>query len=93
MRRCAGLSGTGSGHPWRPAMGTGWCFTFIAGVLFFTSPMLWTVTKYGPKWREERRVRIEMHARKQEARQAMKKGGALKKRMLWRAKDKNVSKR
>lgn len=59
------------------AMGRGWCFTFIAAVVFFTSPMLWAVTKYGPKWREERRVRIEMHAKEKKGRQAAKEGQRL----------------
>ena len=52
-------------------MGRGWCFTFIAAVVFLTSPMLWVVTKYGPKWREERRIRIEMHSKAKEARNAV----------------------
>ena len=52
------------------AMGRGWCFTFIAAVVFFTSPMLWAVTKYGPRWREQRRLRIEMHGKEKEAREA-----------------------
>jgi len=56
------------------AMGRGWCFTFIAAVVFFTSPMLWVVTKYGPKWREERRVRIEVHLKEKEAKQAFNEG-------------------
>lgn len=56
------------------AMGRGWCFTFIAAVVFFTSPMLWVVTKYGPKWREERRVRIEVHLKEKEAKQAINEG-------------------
>lgn len=59
------------------AMGRGWCFKFSAAVVFFTSPMLWAVTKYGPKWREERRVRIEMHAKEKEGRQAAKEGQRL----------------
>ena len=42
-------------------MGRGWCFTFIAAVIFFTSPLLWVLLKWGPKWREERRVGMEKH--------------------------------
>ncbi|MCJ1308225.1 hypothetical protein MMC25_001878 [Agyrium rufum] len=41
------------------AMGRGPCFTFIAGVVYVLSPMLVVLEKYGPKWREERRVRVE----------------------------------
>ena len=40
-------------------IGRGWCFTFIAAVVFFTSPLLWAELKWGPQWREERRVRME----------------------------------
>ena len=40
-------------------MGRGWCFTFISAILFLTSPLLWVEISWGPKWREERRVRIE----------------------------------
>ena len=43
------------------AMGRGWCFTFVAGVCFVTSPLLYVAVKWGPKWREERRVREEKH--------------------------------
>ena len=42
-------------------MGRGWCFTFIAAVIFLTSPLLWVEMKWGPTWREERRVRLEKH--------------------------------
>lgn len=40
-------------------MGRGWCFTFVAAVIFVTSPLLWVEMRWGPKWREERRVRVE----------------------------------
>ncbi|CAI6337520.1 unnamed protein product [Periconia digitata] len=39
------------------AMGRGWCFTFIAGVLISFSPLLVVLLKWGPGWREGRRVR------------------------------------
>lgn len=42
-------------------MGRGWCFTFIAAVIFLASPLLFAEMKWGPKWREERRVRMEKH--------------------------------
>lgn len=48
-------------------MGRGWCFTFVAAVIFFTSPMLWVEMKWGPKWREERRVRVERQREEKEA--------------------------
>lgn len=40
-------------------MGRGWCFTFIAAVIFFTSPLLWVMMRWGPRWREERHMRVE----------------------------------
>jgi hypothetical protein len=40
-------------------MGAGWAFTLIGLVCAVFSPMLWAEIKYGPKWREERRVRME----------------------------------
>ena len=39
------------------AMGRGWCFTFVAAVVLCASPLLWVELKWGPAWREERRVR------------------------------------
>lgn len=41
------------------AMGTGWCFTLIAGIVAVFSPIMWVLERWGPKWREERRVRME----------------------------------
>ena len=51
-------------------MGRGWCFTFVAAVIFFTSPLLWVELKWGPKWREQRRVRVEKREEVKEARKA-----------------------
>ncbi|MCJ1411012.1 hypothetical protein MMC19_005100 [Ptychographa xylographoides] len=51
-------------------LGRGWCFTLIAAVVFFTSPMLWIEMKYGPKWREERRIRVEKHKMEKDAKRS-----------------------
>ncbi|KAF6234537.1 hypothetical protein HO173_007162 [Letharia columbiana] len=51
-------------------MGRGWCFTLIAAIIFFTSPLLWAELKWGPKWREQRRVRVEKLEEEKEARKA-----------------------
>ena len=40
-------------------MGRGWCFTFIALVCAAASPLLLVSLKWGPRWREERLVRVE----------------------------------
>lgn len=42
------------------AMGRGWCFTFLAGVVLVFSPILWVLERWGPGWREARRRRVEM---------------------------------
>lgn len=39
------------------AMGRGWCFTLIAGVVAALSPILWVLERWGPQWRETRRLR------------------------------------
>jgi MFS family permease len=41
------------------SMERGWCFTFIAAVVFCTSPILLVLMKLGPGWREARRKRLE----------------------------------
>lgn len=45
-------------------MGRGWCFTFIASICAAASPMLWVMLNWGPKWREERMVRMEKRRRR-----------------------------
>ncbi|KAK6429013.1 hypothetical protein LTR95_014838 [Oleoguttula sp. CCFEE 5521] len=45
------------------AMGVGWCFTFVAGVVAITTPTLWVLGKWGPGWREQRRVRMQEQIR------------------------------
>lgn len=41
------------------AMGRGWCFTLHAAVVAALSPILWVLERWGPGWREARRVRNE----------------------------------
>lgn len=58
--RCfVGAAGTGVINLMVEGMGRGWCYTFIAGVCIVTMPSLQIVVKKGPKWREERRVRLQ----------------------------------
>jgi hypothetical protein len=40
-------------------MGRGWCFTFIAMVIYVSTPILWILMRCGPKWREERAQKID----------------------------------
>ncbi|MCJ1335507.1 hypothetical protein MMC09_000778 [Bachmanniomyces sp. S44760] len=56
------------------AMGRGWCFTFIAAVVFLASPCLWVLTRFGPGWREERRVRLERRVVDKKEEEERKKG-------------------
>ena len=68
--RCwMGAAGTAVISQMIDAMGRGWCFTFIAAVVFFTSPLLWAELKWGLKWREERRVRIQKQQEKEGCRE------------------------
>ncbi|KAI7341077.1 MFS general substrate transporter [Hortaea werneckii] len=48
------------------AMGRGWCFTFVAGVVAALSPILWVLEVWGPEWREQRRVRAEQAKAKED---------------------------
>lgn len=69
--RCLmGAAGTGIIIQMINGMGRGWCFTFVAAVVFFTSPILVIVEKHGPRWREQRRLRVEKHKQEKEAKRA-----------------------
>ncbi|EED20513.1 florfenicol exporter, putative [Talaromyces stipitatus ATCC 10500] len=60
ITRCLlGAGATAVIEPMLTAMGTGWCYTFIALVMLATTPLLFILMGYGPKWREERRLREE----------------------------------
>ena len=45
-------------------MGRGWCFTFVAAVMFLASGLLRVEEKWGPGWREDRRVRMGKEKRR-----------------------------
>ncbi|KAF2199006.1 MFS transporter [Delitschia confertaspora ATCC 74209] len=49
------------------AMGLGWCYTFLGLVLIAFTPLTAVVVKWGPKWREERFLRVERKRRNQDA--------------------------
>ena len=70
VRCLMGAAGTAVIIPMIDSMGRGWCFSFIAAVLFFTSPLLWAELRWGPNWREQRRVRVEQQEQEKEARKA-----------------------
>lgn len=77
VRCLMGAAGTAIIIQMIDGMGRGWCFTFIAAVVFFTSPSLWVIVKWGPKWREERRVRAEKHKAEKAAKAAEVESGAM----------------
>ncbi|KAI9842724.1 MAG: hypothetical protein M1838_003004 [Thelocarpon superellum] len=61
--RCSmGAAGTAVIAQMITTMGRGWCFTFVAAVCLLFSPILLLSTRWGPKWREERRVRLKERA-------------------------------
>lgn len=41
------------------AIGYGWCFTLVGALLAVFSPLLYLLVSRGPKWREQRRVKME----------------------------------
>ena len=58
--RCSlGAGGTALVVPMINAMGRGWTYTLIGLLWIALTPAFWVVMRYGPKWREERRLREE----------------------------------
>ncbi|KAF2877427.1 major facilitator superfamily domain-containing protein [Massariosphaeria phaeospora] len=67
VRCLVGAGGTAVINIMIESMGRGWCFTFVAAVVAAASPILWVLLKWGPGWREERRVRGERKSEVEEA--------------------------
>lgn len=60
MARCLiGAVATAVVQPMIEGMGLGGCYTLVAGVGIFAVPMAVVLVKRGPRWREQRRIRIE----------------------------------
>ncbi|PGH05658.1 hypothetical protein GX51_02818 [Blastomyces parvus] len=58
--RCLfGAGATAVISPMIHGLGVGWCFTLIAFIMAATSPVMLVVIRFGPKWREERRLAAE----------------------------------
>ncbi|MCJ1294364.1 hypothetical protein MMC34_005922 [Xylographa carneopallida] len=55
-------------------LGPGWCFVVAAGWVVGGSPVLWVVGRWGPGWREERRVRGERKVEKERERERERRG-------------------
>lgn len=49
-------------NPILEAMGVGWGFVFVAAVVVVFLPSLYVVIHFGPRWREERRIKKEQKA-------------------------------
>lgn len=62
VRCLLGAGATALIDPMLTAMGRGWCFTFIAFVMMLTTPLLLVVIRFGPRWREGRRLKQEAKA-------------------------------
>ena len=68
VRCLMGAAGTAVIIQMIDGMGRGWCFSFIAAVLLFTSPLLWAELKWGARWRNERRMRVEKQQEEKDVR-------------------------
>lgn len=59
LTRCLmAAGGTAAVKPLIDAIGIGWAYTCVGLLMVVLSPMLYVVVRYGPKWREERRLRL-----------------------------------
>ncbi|KAJ9317094.1 hypothetical protein DTO271D3_2833 [Paecilomyces variotii] len=59
VRCLLGAGATALVVPMIDGMGRGWCFTLVAFVMLGTIPLLLVVIRFGPGWREERRLKQE----------------------------------
>ena len=59
VRCCIGAGATAIIQYMINGMGRGWCFTLLAGIAASMSPIALILTQHGPRWREQRRLRIE----------------------------------
>lgn len=55
-------------------IGRGWSYTIIAMIFTVFSPTLWFIQKYGPTWREERRLKRLARLEKEKAKMAEEQG-------------------
>ncbi|KAI9730069.1 MAG: hypothetical protein M1834_006061 [Cirrosporium novae-zelandiae] len=68
VRCLLGAGATALVLPMIHGMGRGWCYTFLGLALIGLSPILLAVIKWGPKWREEKRIKDEEKQAKRDAR-------------------------
>ena len=55
VRCLLGAGASAVAIPMIEALGNGWTYTLMAMVWLAFSPLLWTLMKYGPRWRRERK--------------------------------------
>lgn len=63
--RCLlGAGSTAVVAPMINRMGVGWTYTFASLVWIAFSPLLWALMKYGPKWRKEKKMKMDAEKKK-----------------------------
>ncbi|CAF9935788.1 hypothetical protein IMSHALPRED_010351 [Imshaugia aleurites] len=66
--RCLmGAAGSAVIEPMISRMGSGWAFTLVGLIVVVASPMLYVVRRWGPVWREERRIKMANRKEEKEA--------------------------
>lgn len=53
-------------NPLLGAIGLGWTTVLVAAVWVAVSPVVWVIIRFGPRWREDKRVRDERKEREKE---------------------------
>ena len=62
--RCwVGAAGTAVIIQMIEGLGRGWAFMVVGGLVLVASPLLWVEMRWGPGWREWRRLRVEREGR------------------------------
>jgi len=47
------------------SIGIGWTSVLVSGIWLIMAPVVWIVMKWGPQWREERRLKLEERKQKE----------------------------
>jgi len=70
VRCLMGAAGTALIIPMIEGVGRGWAFTIVTGLVVAFSPILWVLQRWGPEWREGRRVKLENRKERKTRREA-----------------------
>lgn len=60
LRCCIGAGFVAAVGPLIDSIGIGWFYTVVGGVWISITPILWVVCKFGPRWREEKRLKAKL---------------------------------